>query len=174
MKQALKVIIIFLIVIWLSYFLSLIFPINQFGLIPRTTLGLLGIISSPFLHGSLLHIISNSISFVVFAVVLALLEGNRMFVKVMWMVVIGGSLTWLLGRDANHIGASGIIFSLFGYLLLASWYSKKIKYIVVSFFLIFFYRGMIFGVLPGAAGISWEGHLFGFIAGILVAKFYYK
>lgn len=174
MQQSIKAILFFLIIMWLSYFLSFIVPLNQFGLVPRTLPGLLGIITTPFLHGSLLHIINNSIGFTLFAVILALLEGRRMFVKVMLMVLIGGGLVWLMGRNANHIGASGLIFSLFGYMLLAGWFSKKIKYMFVSMGLIFFYSGMIFGVFPGVPGVSWEGHLFGFIAGIIVAGIYHK
>lgn len=174
MNQSIKAIITFLIIIWGSYFLSLVFPLQQFGLVPRTVSGIAGIIFAPFLHGSLSHLIGNSISFAIFALVLALLEGKKMFAKIIWMALIGGSLTWLMGRNANHIGASGVIFGLFAYLLLAGWFSKKIKYIVVSIALIFFYSGMIFGVLPTTPGISWEGHLFGFIAGIIVAWKYHK
>jgi len=174
LNQSIKAIIVFLIIIWGSYFLSFVFPLQQFGLVPRSVTGLTGIIFAPFLHGSLSHLIGNSISFAIFALVLALLEGNKMFAKVIWMVLIGGSLTWLMGRSAIHIGASGLIFSLFAYLLLAGWFSKKIKYIVVSSGLIFFYSGMIFGVFPSTPGVSWEGHLFGFIAGIIVAWRYHK
>jgi len=90
------------------------------------------------------------------------------------MVVIGGLLTWLWGRSANHIGASGLIFSLWGYLLLSGWFSRKIKYILVSLILMFFYGGMIFSVLPGKASVSWEGHLFGFIAGVFVSWLYHR
>ena len=104
----------------------------------------------------------------------AIVEGNKMFAKVMLMILIGGALTWLMARNATHIGASGLIFSLWGYLLLSGWFSRKFKYIVVSMMLIFFYSGMIFGVFPGKIGISWESHLFGFIAGILVSWFYHK
>ena len=174
MKQAIHAIIIFLLIIWSCYFLSLVFPLQQFGLIPRSTSGLLGIFLSPFLHGSLSHIINNSISFSIFAIIFALLEGNKMFIKVLLMLLIGGSLTWLMGRHGNHIGASGLIFSFFGYLLLAGWFSRQIKYILVSIGLIFFYSGMILGVLPSSPDISWEGHLFGFIAGIIVAWFYHR
>jgi membrane associated rhomboid family serine protease len=168
-KQAIKLILTFLMLIWAVYFASLALPLNQFGLVPRTTQGLIGIITAPFLHGSLMHLVNNSISFILFAVILAMLEGNKMFTKVALMIVIGGTLTWLLARSANHIGASGLIFSLLGYMLLAGWFSGKLKYLVVSLALIFFYGGMIFGVLPGQPGISWDGHLFGFIAGIIVA-----
>ncbi len=174
MKQSIKTIFIFLILIWAIYFFSKLIPIQQFGLVPRTSTGLIGIFSAPFLHGSLLHIINNSIGFTLFAVALALLEGDKMFSKVMLMLVIGGVLTWVMGRSANHIGASGLIFSLWGYMVLSGWFSRKLKYIVVSIMLIFFYSGMIFGVLPGKAGVSWEGHLFGFVAGIIVSWLYHR
>lgn len=174
MNQSIKVIFSFLIVIWAAYFLSWLIPINQFGLAPRTPLGLIGIFTAPFLHGSLSHIIGNSFSFTIFAVALALLEGDKMFGKVMLMVVIGGVLTWIWGRTANHIGASGLIFSLWGYMLLSGWFSRKIKYIFVSLILMFFYGGMIFSVLPGKVGVSWDGHLFGFIAGGFVSWLYHR
>ncbi len=174
MKQSVKAIIIFLIIIWSSYFLSGVYPLTQFGIVPRTVPGLAGVVFAPMLHGSFSHLVNNSIGFVIFAVILALLEGNKMFAKVMLMVIMGGMLTWLLGRNANHIGASGLIFSLFGYMLLAGWFSKKIKYILVSICLIFFYSGMLLEVLPGAAEVSWESHLFGFIAGIIVARVYHR
>ncbi len=159
---------------WGIYFASFILPLQQFGIIPRTVFGLTGILFSPFLHGSFPHLLGNSISFTIFAIVLALLEGKKMFSKVILMVLIGGVLTWTLGREANHIGASGLIFSLWGYMLLSGWYSRKLKYILVSLLLIFFYSGMIFGIFPGKAHISWESHLFGFIAGILVARIFHK
>ena len=174
MKQSIKIIFTFLVITWAAYFFSFFIPIQQFGLVPRTTVGLCGIITAPFLHGSLPHIIGNSISFITFAIALALLEGDKMFAKVMLMVVIGGGLTWLFGRAANHIGASGLIFSLWGYILLSGWFSKKIKYILASMILIFFYGGMIFGVLPGKVGVSWDGHLFGFIAGFFVSWLYHR
>ncbi len=174
MQRSIKLILVYLLLIWGSYFASLVLPLQQFGLVPRTQHGLLGIIFTPFLHGSLAHLISNSISFIIFAVMLAILEGNKMFAKVMLMILIGGILTWLMARNATHIGASGLIFSLWGYLLLSGWFSRKLKYIVVSIMLMSFYSGMIFGVLPGKTGISWESHLFGFIAGILVSWFYHR
>ena len=174
MNQSIKVILSFLILIWAAYFLSWLIPINQFGLVPRTPLGLIGIFTAPFLHGSLSHIIGNSISFTIFAVALALLEDDKMFGKVMLMMVIGGLLTWIWGRTANHIGASGLIFSLWGYMLLSGWFSRKIKYILVSLILMFFYGGMIFSVLPGKVGVSWDGHLFGSIAGGVVSRLYQR
>lgn len=173
-RQSKKFIINFLLIIWICYFLSFVFPLLQFGLQPRTLSGLPGIIFAPFLHGSFSHVLGNSITFSIFAIIMAILEGKKMRLKVYMMIIISGSLLWVFGRNAIHVGASSLIFSLFGYLLLAGWYSGKIKYILASLFLIFFYSSMIFGILPGNPTISWEGHLFGFLTGIFVAGWFHN
>lgn len=173
MKQAIKLILFFVLAIWAIHFASFLFPVHQYGLIPRRIESLPGIFFSPFLHGSVSHLLSNTFSFAIFAFIMAVLEGQRMLRKVILMILIGGLLTWAFARDGNHIGASGLIFSLWGYLLLAGWFSGKMKYVLVSILIIFFYSGMIFGVFPGQASISWESHLFGFIAGIIVARIYH-
>jgi len=169
-----KFIAIFLLSIWLVYFLSIILSLRDFGLIPRPMEGLVGILTSPFLHGSLYHILGNSISFILFAVFFYLLEGEKMLAKLFLIVLIGGSLTWLFARTANHIGASGLIFGMWGYLLLSGWFSKKIKYIIVSLIIMALYSGMIFGLFPLRSGVSFESHLFGFIAGVIIAWNYHQ
>ena len=170
----LKFIAIFVTSIWIVYFLSILLPLREFGLIPRTLQGLPGIVTSPFLHGSFFHLLGNTISFISFAFFLALLEGEKMFSKLFFIVLIGGVLTWLFGRSANHIGASGLIFGMWGYMLLSGWFSRKIQYIFVSFILIGLYSGMVFGLFPLRSGVSFESHIFGFIAGVFVAWDYHK
>ena len=162
---------IFIAIIWAIFLLGHFLPLNNFGLIPRTSKGLIGIISAPFLHGSLFHIISNTIGLLIFGIVFIFIEGKKMISVLLEIILVQGILTWIFARTAIHIGASGIIFGLYAYLIFLGYFTKKIKYIVVSLLIIIFYGGMIFGILPGIPGISWEGHLFGFIAGILEAKF---
>jgi membrane associated rhomboid family serine protease len=154
---------------WITYFLSFITPINHYGIHPRDMWGLLGIIFSPFLHGGLGHLIANSSGLLIFGAVLAFLE-KKMFGIIMGIIILGGGATWLFARSANHIGASGLIFGLFGYLLSIGYFEKKPKYILVSIITLLGYGSMIFGVLPSHPGISWEGHLFGFLAGVASAK----
>jgi len=170
----LKSVAIFIISIWIVYFLSLVLPLRDFGLIPRTLQGLIGIVTSPFLHVSIFHLLGNTLSFAVFAFFLALLEGQKMFSKIFFIAIIGGGLTWIFGRSANHIGASGLIFGLWGYLLLSGWFTRQIKYMLVSFILIGMYSGMVFGLLPLRSAISFESHIFGFVAGVIVAWSYHK
>ncbi|MGS2721926.1 rhomboid family intramembrane serine protease [Paraglaciecola aestuariivivens] len=148
--------------------------LNQFGLIPRYVPGLKGIIFGPLLHGSLQHYFSNIIPLAIFSYLL-LQYGLKRFVLVsLWIVIFTGVLVWLFARPATHLGASGVIYGYFGYLLLAGLLSKKFKLILISLLVAFFYGGLIWGILPATPFVSWESHLFGFIVGLLAAKLWAK
>lgn len=156
---------------WVVFILSIFLPVNNYGIVPRTTGGLIGIIASPFLHGGLGHIISNTLSLIIFAPIFVAVEGKNALEKVFILTVMSGLLTWIFARDANHIGASGVIFALYGYLISLGFFHKKVLQVALSFFLITSYGYILFGVFPIHPGISWEGHLFGLISGIFLAKF---
>ena len=173
-NNSIKIFIAFIIIIWLIQLLSYILPLQQYGLIPRTGYGLIGIITAPFLHANWSHLIGNTTSLLGLTLILFYLERDKMITKMIVMAIIGGSLTWLFARTANHIGASGLIFSIWGYILLSAWFSRKQKYIWLSVVLIFLYGGMIYGIFPLQVGVSWEGHLFGLIAGIYLAWLTHK
>ncbi len=146
--------------------------LNHLALVPRELDRLYGIIISPFLHGSLWHYLSNIIPICLFSW-LAMQYGRRCFVNTTLFVFLAtGLLVWLFGRDAYHLGASGIVYGYFGFLLFAGFISGRIKLIMISLLVGFFYGGMIFGVLPMRAYVSWESHLFGFLAGLVAAKLF--
>jgi membrane associated rhomboid family serine protease len=174
MNKSIKIFIAFIIIIWLIQLLSYIIPLQQYGLVPRTSYGLMGIFTSPFLHANWNHLIGNTTSLIGLSIILFYLERDKMITKMVLMVIIGGCLTWLFARTANHIGASGLIFAIWGYILLSAWFSRKSKYIWLSILVIFLYGGMIYGIFPLQAGVSWEGHLFGLIAGIYLAWYFHK
>ncbi|MGI9281829.1 MAG: rhomboid family intramembrane serine protease [Endozoicomonas sp.] len=144
--------------------------LNSYGLIPRdTSTGWIGIFTSPFLHGSLLHFFSNIVPFAIFSV-LVLQHGLIRYILVTIVcILLSGALVWCFGRPGVHVGASGLIYGYFGFLLLAGIFSRKIKLILISVFVGIAYGGLIFGVLPGVPYISWESHLFGLLAGFLCA-----
>ncbi|MEM9134712.1 MAG: rhomboid family intramembrane serine protease [Actinomycetota bacterium] len=139
------------------------------GIQPRELSGLDGVLWAPFLHGGYRHLISNSVPFLVLGFLVAL-RGLRYWVTTTAMVlVIGGGLTWLLAGSGNHIGASGIVFGYFGALIGAAFYDRRARIIAPALVAILLYSGMIVGLVP-QEGISWEGHLFGLIGGVLAAR----
>ena len=146
--------------------------LQQHGVHPRDLGGLDGILWSPFLHGGFGHLIGNSIPFVVLSG-LVLTGGLRRYLNASAIIiVVGGLLVWALafGSNENHIGASGWIFGLLGFLVAAAIFEKRALSIAVGLVALFFYGSTILlGVVP-RDGVSWEGHLFGVIAGVIAAK----
>ena len=145
--------------------------LDRFGIRPRSVAGLAGIVCSPFLHDGFSHLIANSFPFV-FLGGAVLLGGRRVFWSVTILVtLVGGLAVWLFaGRFTNHIGASGVIFGYLGFLLARGYFEKSAPWMLGACVVLFAYGGLLFGVLPGHAGVSWQGHLFGFLAGIGAAR----
>ncbi|MBJ2134944.1 rhomboid family intramembrane serine protease [Paraglaciecola chathamensis] len=148
--------------------------LNHFGNIPRYIPGLIGVLTGPFLHGSLSHYLSNIIPLCVLSFLMLQYGNKRFFGVTFFCIILTGLLVWLFGRSASHIGASSVIYSYFGFLLLAGFLSRKFKLILISLLVAFFYGGLIFGVLPARTFVSWEGHLFGFISGLIAARLWAK
>jgi len=155
-------------VLWLVLFANALFfngQLVRFGIVPRTFDGLRGIAFAPFLHVGIAHLSANSVGLLLLGG-LVLLRNERDF----WMVALVGGLvsglgTWLFGRPLTHVGASGVIFAYFGYLLFAGIFERRLGSILLSLLAVFTWGGLIFGVLPGQPGVSWESHLFGVIGG---------
>lgn len=143
--------------------------LQRHGIEPRQLDGLEGVLFAPVLHGGWSHIISNSIPFVVLGG-LVMLSGLRKFLTATAIIMVGAGLaTWLFARSGNHIGASMLVFGYFGFLLGSGWFERSLKAIGIAALVAIFYGGLIFGVIPRGSGVSWEGHLFGAIAGVLAA-----
>ncbi len=143
--------------------------LNQFGIIPRTDVGLIGILSAPFIHGNSLHFASNIVPLLLFATLMLEHGRLRFWLGSTGIIVLGGLAVWAFGRNSIHIGASGLIFGYLGFLVTAGIVSKELKLLVIALFVGFFYGGMLWGVLPTQEYISFESHLFGLLAGIFMA-----
>ncbi|MCO8122715.1 rhomboid family intramembrane serine protease [Stieleria sp. TO1_6] len=171
MKKEFYWIAIVLLVMWLVRLVDAVIPLDlaAYGLHPRRVSGLIGIITMPFLHASFSHLFSNSVSLVV---LLGLLVATR---QSPWLLagltsVAGASLLWLVGRDANHIGASGLVFGLIGFLIVSGFLHQRLVPVAVAIVVGILFGGTLMsGVLPGADGVSWDGHLCGLAGGVAVA-----
>jgi membrane associated rhomboid family serine protease len=142
----------------------------QYGIIPRNFVGLRGILFAPFLHGGWGHLIANTIPFITLGWLVMLQETSDFFIVTIVTMLVGGVGTWLFGAtNSVHIGASILIYGYLGFLLLRGYFQKNIPSIFLSVVVFFIYGGLIWGVLPSQIGISWQGHLFGFLGGVLSA-----
>jgi membrane associated rhomboid family serine protease len=143
--------------------------LDSHGIQPRTMSGLWGILFAPLLHGGFTHLIANTVPFLTLGF-LVMLRGLGTFIGVSLLImVLGGLSVWIFGKPGLHIGASGVIFGYIGYLLARGYFERSFGSLAVAVIVAVLYGGALWGVLPGQPGISWEGHLFGFLAGVATA-----
>lgn len=144
--------------------------LNGFGIHPRELDGAPGIVFAPWLHGDFGHLGSNLAAFVVLAA-LSLIDGIKRFFKASAIIIIGGgALLWLFGRGGVHIGASGWVFGLWAMVIAQAWYDRRWRNIAIAVCVLIYYGSMAFGFLPLQRGISFEGHVFGAVAGVFAAR----
>lgn len=145
--------------------------LNALGIAPHSFTGLRGILFAPFLHGGFYHVAANTVPFIVLGWFVMLRNVSDFYFVSVMSALVGGLGTWLVGRPCTvHVGVSGVIFGYLGYLLFRGYFERSFVAIAISIAIAIAYGGMIWGVLPTRGYISWEGHLFGFIGGILAAK----
>ena len=158
-------------VMWIAEVIDLLphTPFDQWGIRPRQLSGLRGIVLAPFLHAGFGHLIGNTIPFLVLGCIIAA-SGTQRFVQVTVIVaVIAGVGTWLTGpAHTIHIGASGLVFGYLTYLVTRGLFERHLGQIVVGVVVFVFYGSILWGVLP-RPGISWQGHVFGAIGGVVAA-----
>jgi membrane associated rhomboid family serine protease len=160
-------------ILWIILFLSLVFPLNSYGITPRSYSGLPGILLAPFLHLNSSHLFANSLSLFVLGSILLGLEKKRSLAISLYIIIGGGLGTWLIGRpDSVHIGASGLIYGIMAYLFFIGIFTGNFKTVLISIIVFLLYGGALWGMLPVNSFISWESHLCGFLTGIIIAKIY--
>lgn len=159
-------------VIWAVFLIDFLLPpdLRFFGIKPRNLDGLPGIICAPFLHGDFTHLTSNSGALFVLLFVSLSLDRKLTAVALFSIIILGGSLVWLFGRSHTvHIGASGVIFGMIGFLMFIGIFRKEWKPLVVSLIVFFLYGSLLLSLFKLKAGVSWSGHFFGFASGIVTA-----
>jgi membrane associated rhomboid family serine protease len=142
-----------------------------FGLIPRHVSGLDGVIAMPLLHGSFAHLLANTPPLLVMGGLLVATATRALLAVNAVVIGLGGGLVWLFGSSAIHIGASGLIFGWFGFLVARGLVDRSPITLGAALLVGVLYGSILWGVLPGQSGTSWEAHLFGTIAGAIAAFF---
>lgn len=144
------------------------------GIRPGDLHSLPNILTAPFIHGTWSHLVNNLFGLIIFSL-LCLLRGVKFYmVSSLIIIVLTGLLVWVFARKAVHIGASGWVFGLWSLSIAIAFFQRSFVNIAIAVFVLFFYGGMIYGVLPQDRYVSFESHLFGAIAGIVCAYFMTK
>lgn len=160
---------------WLVYVLDFLIPgsgsLLGHGIIPRRSGGLKGILVAPLIHGSIQHLVANGIPLLILGGLLLLSGVGEFVVVVLTAMIVAGVGTWLFGAgNAQHIGASGVIFGLFGYLLFRTAFDRHLSSALTTLVVAVAYGAAMAQSLIPAYSISWSGHFFGFIGGIAAAR----
>jgi membrane associated rhomboid family serine protease len=166
----------FVMLIWIVFWLQVrFFPIiKTFGIVPETIKGLRGIFFSPFIHSDIEHIYHNTIPLFILSMALFYFYRPIAWKVLLYGILISGLITWLIGRPANHIGASGLIYVLVSFIFFKGIFAKHYRLVALSLLVVFLYGSMIWYVFPVKEGMSWEGHLGGLITGLLFAIIFRK
>lgn len=166
----------FLFLIWFIKLTELGLDANfvKFGVFPQKLYGLIGILTSPLIHADFKHLADNSVP--VFLLSFAIFYFYREIAYKIFFIIyfVSGLLVWIFGRDAYHIGASGLIYGFASFLFFSGVLRKNINLLAISMLVIFLYGSLIWGILPYDYRISWESHLLGGITGLVLSIFYRK
>lgn len=162
---------LFVMLLWIVFWIESRFGINfnNYGIYPRTVDGLVGIISGPFIHGSLKHLFNNSVPLFVLSTALFYFYRNIRWRVLLLGLLLTGIATWLIGRPSLHIGASGVVYMLVAFLFFKGIFSKQFQLTALALIVVFLYGGLLWYLFPIDSKISWEGHLSGFFVGLLFA-----
>jgi len=161
--------------LWLVFWADVTFKMNfgEWGIYPRTFEGLRGIVFSPFLHGNIEHLYNNSIPLLILLAALRYFYRDHFFSVVGYGVLFSGLITWIIGRDSYHIGASGLVYVLVSFIFFKGIRTKYYRLVALSLVVIMIYGSLVWYVFPNVEkGISWEGHLGGLITGFAFAIFF--
>ena len=167
---------IILIIIWSVKIFEIVFDFDftEYGVLPRKFNGLIGILFSPLIHSDVNHLLSNSLPVVILCLLIFNFYSQIAKKILIYLYFISGLWLWCIGRESFHIGASGLIYAMASFLFFSGILRKNSQLSAVALLVIFIYGGLFWGLFPIHKNVSWEGHLTGFIAGILVSFIFRK
>ena len=166
----------FPLLLWIVHLISFFFQIDltRMGILPRNLAGLLGIITAPMVHGDFSHLISNTIPLVVLGWIIFFFYPKVSYLAFGVIYFFTGLLVWIFARQVYHIGASGVVYGFVSFLFFSGLFRRDNKSISLALIITFLYGGLVWGMIPGWKGISWEAHLFGAITGLAAAYLFRK
>ncbi len=158
-------------VLWLVHIWKISSDHNfgQYGVFPREWSGMKGILFAPFIHGDLKHLISNSVPLIVLTTILIYFYRKVAFPVFTIVYLLTGFAVWLFARRSYHIGASGVVYGLVSFIFWSGIFRRNLRSIVLALVVTILYSGYFAGIVPNEDGVSWESHLFGAFAGLIVA-----
>jgi membrane associated rhomboid family serine protease len=162
----------FVILLWLVFWFDVRFhlSLDEFGIFPRTFEGLRGIVFSPFIHGNMEHLYNNSIPLLLLIAALRFFYREQTFTVLGYGILLSGAITWVIGRESYHIGASGLVYVLVSFIFFKGIRTKYYRLVTLSLAVILVYGSLVWYIFPNVVdGISWEGHLAGLITGFVFA-----
>ena len=167
---------IVLIIIWSVKIFEIVFDFDftEYGVLPRKFNGLIGILFSPLIHSDVNHLLSNSLPVIILCLLIFNFYSQIAKKIFIYLYFISGLWLWCIGRESFHIGASGLIYAMASFLFFSGILRKNSQLSAVALLVIFIYGGLFWGLFPIHKNVSWEGHLTGFIAGILVSFIFRK
>jgi membrane associated rhomboid family serine protease len=144
------------------------------GVFPHHLKGLHGILTSPFIHSGFSHLVSNSVPFFILLFVLVYFYRSFSY-RIFWQIyLLSGICVWIFGREAWHIGASGVVYGLAAFHFVSGIIRNDVRLLTISVVVVFLYGGMVWGMFPINPDVSWESHLWGAVSGVLLALYYRK
>jgi len=158
---------------WLVYLIELRLHVNfnKYGVYPRTLDGLRGVFLSPWIHSSIEHLYNNTFPIAILTAALAYFYRASTYKVLVLGVLLSGLITWAIGRPSYHIGASGVIYVLASFIFFKGIFAKYYRLVALSLLVVFIYGSLLWYIFPIKDNISWEGHLAGFLTGLLLAIF---
>ena len=163
-------ILVLFVVEWIEHTYGMRFA--KYGVLPRTLEGLKGVLLSPFIHSDWKHLINNALPLFVLTATLGFFYKGIAKEVFLWSWLMSGLWLWAIGRPSFHIGASGLLYALASFLFFSGFIRKHTKLMSISMFVVFLYGGMVWGIFPMKKHISWEGHLAGALAGLILAYWF--
>jgi membrane associated rhomboid family serine protease len=166
----------FPVALWVVHLLSLMLneDLSNLGLLPRNLLGLLGIVTAPLIHADFSHLISNTIPLIILGWIIFSFYPKVSYILFVFIYFFTGLFVWIFARQVYHIGASGIVYGFVSFLFFSGIFRRDNKSIALALVITFLYGGLVWGMIPGLKGISWESHLFGAITGLIAAYLFRK